>query len=54
MSILNYFCHNDKAVSTHKKTSIDLPDPEGTLSKEIPPPAIERANARVSKVVEKQ
>ena len=49
MSILKYFGRTSKPADNE-----DLPDPNGSLSKEVPSSAITKANALVSSAIEKQ
>ena len=49
MSILKYFRRTSKPADNE-----DLPDPNGSLSKEVPSSAITKANALVSSAIEKQ
>ena len=49
MSILNYFRCTSKPADNE-----DLPDPNGSLSKEVPSSAIAKANALVSSEIEKR
>ena len=49
MSILNYFRRTSKPADNE-----DLPDPNGSLSKEVPSSAIAKANALVSSEIEKR
>ena len=49
MSILKYF---KPVLKTSDELLKELPDPNGTLSKTVPPSAIKLANDEVSKAVE--
>ena len=48
MSILKYF---KPVLKTSDELLKELPDPNGTLSKTVPPPAIKLVNDEVSKAV---